>query len=136
MKERFGDFVRRVRLAKKINLRKLAQIIDIVPAYMSDIENNRRYPPDLDKIKKIAQALELKSEEQNLLFDLAAWERENAAPPDLPEYIMSCANARAALRMARDMKADDNDWIKVIETLEKQRLEKQQSANKQTDDLG
>lgn len=116
--KRFGDFVREKRLEKKINLRKLAEIIGIVPAYMSDIENNRRYPPDKEKIYKIASALELSEDETNTLFDLAANEKENSVSPDLPEYIMGTDNARVALRMARDLNADDEDWLKVIEMLE------------------
>lgn len=116
--KRFGDFVREKRLERKINLRKLAEIIGIVPAYMSDIENNRRYPPDKEKIYKIASALELSEDETNTLFDLAANEKENSVSPDLPEYIMGTDNARVALRMARDLNADDEDWLKVIEMLE------------------
>ena len=118
MNTRFGDFVREKRLQQKINLRKLAEIIGIVPAYMSDIENNRRYPPDKEKIYKIAEALELSEEETNTLFDLAANEKENTVSPDLPEYIMGTDKARVALRMARDLNADDEDWMKVIEMLE------------------
>lgn len=118
MNTRFGDFVREKRLQQKINLRRLAEIIGIVPAYMSDIENNRRYPPDKEKIYKIAEALELSEEETNTLFDLAANEKENTVSPDLPEYIMGTDKARVALRMARDLNADDEDWMKVIEMLE------------------
>lgn len=118
MNTRFGDFVREKRLQRKINLRKLAQIIGIVPAYMSDIENNRRYPPDKEKIYRIAEALELSEEETNTLFDLAANEKENTVSPDLPEYIMGTDKARVALRMARDLNADDEDRMKVIEMLE------------------
>lgn len=118
MNTRFGDFVREKRLQRKINLRKLAEIIGIVPAYMSDIENNRRYPPDKEKIYRIAEALELSEEETNTLFDLAANEKENTVSPDLPEYIMGTDKARVALRMARDLNADDEDRMKVIEMLE------------------
>lgn len=46
MDEKFGKFVRKKREEKKINLRKLAEILEIAPAYMSDMEKARRYPPD------------------------------------------------------------------------------------------
>lgn len=52
MDDRFGKFVREKREEKKINLRKLAEILAIAPAYMSDIEKSRRYPPDKEKIEK------------------------------------------------------------------------------------
>ena len=52
MNEKFGQFVRNKREEKKINLRKLAEILDIAPAYMSDMEKARRYPPDKEKLVK------------------------------------------------------------------------------------
>ena len=52
MNEKFGQFVRNKREEKKINLRKLAEILDIAPAYMSDMEKARRYQPDKEKLVK------------------------------------------------------------------------------------
>ena len=51
----FGSYVREKRLAAKVNLRKLAEILGIAPAYMSDIENDHRYPPEKEKIYQIAK---------------------------------------------------------------------------------
>jgi len=115
---KFGEYVKEKRLEKGINLRKLAEILDIVPAYMSDIEKGRRYPPDKDKIYKISEALNLSESETNKLFDLAALAKENTVSPDLPEYIMGNDTLRVALRKARDINADEDDWMKVIEMLE------------------
>jgi len=118
MDTRFGEYVKAKRLEKDINLRKLAEILEIVPAYMSDIEKGRRYPPDREKIYKIAEALSLTEDETNEMFDLAALAKENSVSPDLPEYIMGTEKARVALRMARDINASDEDWLKIIEMLE------------------
>ena len=114
MDDRFGKFVREKREEKKINLRKLAEILDIAPAYMSDIEKSRRYPPDKDKIEKIAATLELTEDEKNYLFDLAALAKDNTVSPDLPEYIMEHELVRVALRRARDVDAGKEEWEKVI----------------------
>ena len=62
MNNQFGEYVKTKRLEKKISLRKLAEYLDIVPAYMSDIEKGRRYPPDKEKIYKIAKILLLSKE--------------------------------------------------------------------------
>lgn len=124
MDTRFGEYVKAKRLKKDVNLRKLAEILGIVPAYMSDIEKGRRYPPDKEKIYKIAEALSLSEEETNEMFDLAALAKENSISPDLPEYIMGTEKARVALRMARDINASDDDWMKVIELLEEQEKKK------------
>lgn len=114
MDDRFGKFVREKREEKKINLRKLAEILDIAPAYMSDIEKSRRYPPDKEKIEKIAMTLELREDEKNHLFDLAALAKDNTVSPDLPEYIMEHELVRVALRRARDVDAGKEEWEKVI----------------------
>ncbi|MDD4494965.1 MAG: helix-turn-helix transcriptional regulator [Eubacteriales bacterium] len=118
MDTKFGEYIKAKRMEKGVNLRKLAELLGIVPAYMSDIEKGRRYPPDKDKLYKIAEVLHLTETETNTMFDLAALAKENTVSPDLPEYIMGSEKARVALRMARDINAGDQEWQKVIEMLE------------------
>lgn len=120
MDTKFGEYVKAKRMEKGVNLRKLAELLGIVPAYMSDIEKGRRYPPDKDKLYKIAEALHLTESETNEMFDLAALAKENTVSPDLPEYIMGSEKARVALRMARDINAGDKVWQEVIDMLEAQ----------------
>lgn len=116
----FGSYVREKRLASQINLRKLAAILDIAPAYMSDIENDHRYPPEKEKIYKIAEALHLSQEETAYLFDLAAGNKKNAVSPDIADYIMEQDASRVALRIARDKGLGQKEWEKVIAMLEQQ----------------
>lgn len=120
----FGDFVREKRLAKGINLRALAKAIDIVPAYMSDIEKNHRYPPAKDKIFKIAEILQLKEDERNEMFDLAGEAKKGTVAPDISDYVTTQSAARLALRKARDMNLGEKDWMKVIAMLEKTKKDK------------
>ena len=117
-KTTFGGYVREKRLAVGINLRKLAAILDIAPAYMSDIENDHRYPPEKDKIYKIAETLRLTKEETDYLFDLAAVAKKNAVSPDLTDYIMGQDKSRVALRLARDSGAGEKEWEAIIRMLE------------------
>mgnify|MGYP006373964277 FL=1 len=126
MDEKFGKFVRKKREEKKINLRKLAEILEIAPAYMSDMEKARRYPRDKEKLAKIAEALELTEDEANTMYDYAALAKDNSVSPDLPEYIMETDNVRVALRKARDLGMGDKDWMDVIKMLE----EKEKEAKK------
>lgn len=118
MDTKFGEYVKAKRMEKEVNLRKLAELLGIVPAYMSDIEKGRRYPPDKDKLYKIAEVLHLTESEANEMFDLAALAKENTVSPDLPEYIMGSEKARVALRMARDTNAGEKVWQEVIDMLE------------------
>lgn len=118
MDNKFGEFVKDKRMEKGISLRKLAEELDIVPAYMSDIEKGRRYPPDKEKIYKIAEVLTLDQEETDTLFDLAAYSRANGVSPDLSDYVMGVDNLRTALRKARDINAGEDDWQRIIDMLE------------------
>ncbi|MCR4568598.1 MAG: helix-turn-helix domain-containing protein [Pseudobutyrivibrio sp.] len=116
----FGKYIEKKRKAMNKTLRGFAAELEIAPAYMSDIEKGHRYPPDKDKLEKMAEILNLNEKEKNDMFDLAAGEKENSVSPDLPEYIMGTKKARVALRMARDTGATDATWQKVIDMLEKE----------------
>ena len=117
--KKFGEFIEERRKNAGITLRGLAAILDIAPSYMSDIEKGRRYPPDKEKLDEIAKHLMLSEDDKNLMFDLAAKEKENTISLDLPEYIMEKDLARVALRRARDGKLSDEGWQEVIDLIDK-----------------
>lgn len=117
----FGSYVREKRLAAKVNLRKLAEIIGIAPAYLSDIENDHRYPPEKEKIYLIAEALHLNREETDYLFDLSAGNKKNSVSPDIADYIMDQDKSRVALRLARDTGAGEKEWEEIIRILEERK---------------
>ena len=53
----FGEFLQKKREAKQITLRKMAEMLDITAPYLSDIEKDRRNPPDMDKLEQISTIL-------------------------------------------------------------------------------
>ncbi|PBC74948.1 Helix-turn-helix domain-containing protein [Fibrobacter intestinalis] len=116
----FGDFVREKRLNVGVNLRALAKELGIVPAYMSDIEKNHRYPPEKEKIFKIAEVLKLTEEERNQMFDLAGEARVGTIAPDISDYVTSQSAARVALRKARDLNLGEKEWMLILRDIEKQ----------------
>lgn len=116
----FGKFIEAKRKAIGMTLRGLAAELGIAPAFMSDIEKGHRYPPNKEKLYEMARILRLSQEDTDMMFDLAAGEKENGIAPDLPEYIMGNQTARTALRMARDKGSSDKLWQKVIEMLEQE----------------
>lgn len=120
VKQSFGSFVRAKRLEADITLRGMAQILDISPVYMSNIETDRNPAPKADILEKLAKALRLDKHEREIMYDLAAQSKNYAAiPGDLPEYISANEYARIALRMAKDVDATDTEWIEFIEKLKK-----------------
>ena len=58
----FGEFLQKKREAKQITLRKMAEMLDITAPYLSDIEKDRRNPPDMDKLDQISTILLLSDE--------------------------------------------------------------------------
>lgn len=118
----FGSFIRNKRLASEpyISLRKLAELLDISPVYMSNIENDRNPAPKDEILERMAELLRLSKPEREMLFELAAKSKTyTAVPGDLPEYISTNELARVALRVAKDVDATDMEWIDFIERLKK-----------------
>ncbi|QCH27829.1 helix-turn-helix domain-containing protein [Clostridium tyrobutyricum] len=112
----FGKFITGKRKALGMTLRGMASELGIAPAYLSDIEKGRRYPPDMDKLKQMAEILKLTEDEKHTMFDLAG-EGKNTIAPDLPDYIMSSKKVRVALRKAREV-ATEEDWEEFVKKLD------------------
>ena len=103
--QNFGEFLQRKRTEKQITLRKMAEMIGITAPYLTDIEKDRRNPPEMEKL-----------EDKTTMYDLAGKKR-NSVAPDLPDYIMEHDYVSAALRTARDLDASEADWLKFVEEL-------------------
>lgn len=114
----FGKFIEERRKALGLTLRGFAAELDIAPAYMSDIEKGRRYPPD-KKLDEIAEILKLQGEGKTHMLDLAALAKTKTVSSDLPEYIMEKDLARVALRRAKAGNLSDEGWREVIDLINK-----------------
>ena len=118
MEKTFGTFIKEKRLEKGINLRKLAELLELAPAYISDIENGNRNSPSPDKMEKLVEVLGLNEDEKNEMYDLAAKDRDNTVAPDISEYVKSNDAVRVALRKARNLNLGEQEWLKIIEKME------------------
>ena len=121
----FGRFIDTKRKGRgpggtDILLKDIAAAMGVTATYLSDIVKGRRNPPEMETLKKIAIILQLSPEEKAEMYDLAGRERNEAAP-DLPEYIMTRGYVAAALRTARDMGADEEDWKSMLEDLRRRK---------------
>ncbi len=112
----FGEFLQRKREEKQITLRKMADLLGFSAPFLSDVEKDRRNPPELAKLEQIADILGLSYEEKETMYNLAGKKRDSVAP-DLPEYIMSRDYVAAALRTARDLDAGEEEWLRFVEEL-------------------
>ncbi len=112
----FGEFLQRKREEKQITLRKMAELLGFSAPFLSDVEKDRRNPPELTKLEQIAKILGLSYAEKETMFNLAGKKRDSVAP-DLPEYIMSRDYVAAALRTARDLDAGEEEWLRFVEEL-------------------
>lgn len=112
----FGAFLHAKREEKRITLRKMAEMLGYSAPFLSDVEKDRRNPPELAKLEQIAKILDLTYEEQETMYNLAGKKRDSVAP-DLPEYIMSRDYVAAALRTARDLDAGEEEWLRFVQEL-------------------
>ena len=118
----FGTYIKDKRLAKQISLRKFAELLDISPVYLCNIEKDRNPAPKDDIISNMARLLMLNDTETAELYDLAAKAKSNPTiSQDLPEYIMDRDIVRVALRTAKDVDATDEEWQEFIAHLEERR---------------
>ncbi len=122
---RFGEFIREKRMAdrREITLREMSAALGISLSLLSDIEQGRRSPFDSDKIKLFCSYLHLASEDETLMYDLAARERDRVSD-DISDYIMNSNigdMARTALRMSKSGIGEEEDWKRFIRELERKR---------------
>lgn len=118
----FGEFLNKKRVEKQITLRKMADMLEVSAPFLTDVEKDRRNPLDMEKLKLLAEILELSKEDNELMLNLAGRKR-NAVAPDLPEYIMERDYVSAALRTARDLGAGEEEWNRFVEELKKRKGE-------------
>ena len=116
----FGSFIRKKRLDLDpyISLRKMAELLNLSPVHMSNVETGREAAPKNNVLENLVRILKLDKQEQEMMYELAAKSKPyTAIPGDLPEYISSNEYARIALRVAKDVDATDVEWQEFIEKL-------------------
>lgn len=116
---KFGEILKKLRISKGVSLRKLADMINVSATYLSDVERGLRKPLSSDHLDKIAEILNLCGRERELLFDCAAKDRGEAVASDVVLYAGSVKSVSVALRKARELNFGDEEWLRIIEEMEK-----------------
>lgn len=118
----FGTFMRQKREEKSITVRGLAAMLGVTPAYVSDLEKGNRAAPrknsPRDLLERICQILMITEEDRHRYYDLAAESRDGQYD-ELNDYLHQHANARMALRVARDSGMDENEWSRIVQQIQK-----------------
>lgn len=108
----FGAMVRRRRLAKKLSLRKFAEMVGVSPTYLSLVEQGKvERPPTAERVRKMAELL---GENPDQWIALAG-----RMPDDVAEIIRDAPETMPALlRAAKGMTVEE--LKKLTERIERQ----------------
>ena len=110
-KNKFGFFIRELRIQKNIGQRDLAKKIGVSPSYLNDIEKEKRSAPKLAVIKKLSKYLETNLDELN---DLAGVSKKEVAP-DISEYMEKNPKIISLIRSIKNNNLNETQ----IESIEK-----------------
>ena len=80
---KFGEKLKKIRKRKGLTLKQLADKVGVTEGYLCHIENDRRENPSIDKIEKIAKALN--TNPVNLLIKKENWQQ--LLPEELKEFV-------------------------------------------------
>jgi len=116
----FGEYLKRKREEKEISLRELARRLNLSAPYLSDVENNRRAPLTEERLITLVKELHLTEEEETEMYDIIGQQR-GLLPPDLNPYVSDRPYVNAALRTAKNLEADEEDWQMFIDELIKRK---------------
>ena len=75
----FGDFIRKMREEKQIQMNDFARQLEISPAYWSRIERNMETPPKDEPLRKAAEILGIDPDD--------AFVEASRLPPDMREDV-------------------------------------------------
>ena len=108
--EKFGSYIRELRIKNNIGQRELAKKIDVAASYLNDIEKNKRSAPKINVIKKLSIILKTNLD---LLNDLAG-RSKNELAPDIAEYIIKNPKVASLIRSLKNNKLS-NDELDQLE---------------------
>lgn len=122
----FGSYIQELRQARGKSLRETAKAIGVSPQYYSEVEKNRRPALTADRLDALREWLNLNDTEAACMYNLAAESRKSkdtVVPQDFSDYIVERDYAMQALRVAKELGADERDWQAFVDALRQRRKE-------------
>lgn len=103
-----GDNIKKYRELKRMDAKTLANIVDITPAYLSLIENNKRKNVSIDVLGKIASALGVSVNDFFIEEDL---KNVKVAPQPIEEPIEEEPHPKEWYKKYRELSDKDKKFI-------------------------
>ena len=112
----FGEYLKHKREEKQISLREVARTLGVSAPFLSDVENNRRAPLTEERLADLAKVLNLNEKEKAEMYDIVG-KQKGLLAPDLNPYVTERPYVNAALRTARNLEANEEDWQRFVDDL-------------------
>ena len=116
----FGEYLKHKREEKQISLREVARTLGVSAPFLSDVENNRRGPLTEERLADLAKVLNSNEKEQAETYDIVG-KQKGLLAPDLNPYVTERPYVNAALRTARNLEANEEDWQRFVDDLIKRK---------------
>ena len=115
LEEKFGSFLRNLRLRNKIGQRELAKKIGVAPSYLNDMEKGKRAAPKNELVKKLSTILKA---DLNYLYDLAGNSKQ-AIASDIEEFIKDNPDVASLIRAVKDNKISNEEINQIQKKINK-----------------
>jgi transcriptional regulator with XRE-family HTH domain len=115
-----GEYLKHKREEKQISLREVARTLGVSAPFLSDVVNNRRGPLTEERLADLAKVLNLNEQEQAEMYDIVG-KQKGLLAPDLNPYVTERPYVNAALRAARNLEANEEDWQRFVDDLIKRK---------------
>lgn len=116
----FGECVRKKRNELGLSVRAVAKELEMSAVYLSEIELGKRSAPSgtnsgINYMRKLINVLKLEKDEIHAFYSMA--EMSLSRLSDIGSYISKKPIVQAALRLAEEVNASDDEWEKFINHL-------------------
>lgn len=87
----FGELLKQKRKQRDLSLRRMSELVNLGPSYLSDIENGKKPAPNDKSVLLLADILNLSENERIIFFDGAALsKRQDENNFHIPVDISEC----------------------------------------------
>ena len=120
----FGEYIEMLRREQGRSIRETAFAVGVSPQFYSEIEKGRRSVLIAERLDKLKTFLNLSEDKAIAMYNKAAEARKYkdvAVPQDFSDYIVERDYTMAALRVAKELNADEEDWRKFVEDLRRRK---------------